>query len=72
MLILSDASLFLGPCNSSEVLEAMKRLPGRHCSVIGLRFNTINIDYRALATTSPLRRIIRITPCAVRADICKH
>lgn len=63
-------SLFLSICNGDRVAEAIIQTCSSTSSpVIALRFNSIRIDYGAIAAASISSRTIKTTPCAVRVDI---
>lgn len=61
--------LFLGICNSERAAEAIVQSSAGRSPVIGLRFNSIRVDYSTVATSSTGPRPIRLSPCAVRVDI---
>jgi len=61
--------LFLGICNSARVTEVMMQLSDDNLPIIGLRFNSIKVDYDAIAKLPALNRTIKFNACAVRVDI---
>ena len=61
--------LFLGVCNSERAAEAIVQSSVSRSPVIGLRFNSIRVDYSIAATSSAGPRSIKLAPCAVRVDI---
>ena len=63
------SSLFLGICNGDRVAEAIVQTCVSSSPVIGLRFNSIRIDYNAVTTLPVVSRTIKTSPCAVRVDI---
>lgn len=62
-------SLFLGICSSERAAEANVQLSIPGSPVIGLRFNSIRIDYTALSGASSSNRAVKLPQCAVRVDI---
>jgi len=69
LLFLIFSSLFLAICHSERAAEAIVQLSGPGAPVIGLRFNSIRVDYSASTTASALPRTVKVAPCAVRVDI---
>jgi hypothetical protein len=61
--------LFLGPCNSVQVTEVMKKSFDMGLRKVALRFNSIEIDYKTIAKMPVLGRKIQLNACAVRLDI---
>jgi hypothetical protein len=68
-LFLISYSLFLGICNSERAAEAIVQSSISGSPVIGLRFNSIRLDYNAIATNPATTRTIKLPQCAIRVDI---
>jgi len=68
-LFLISYSLFLGICNSERAAEAIAQSSITSSTVIGLRFNSIRLDYNSIATQPATNRSIKLPPCAIRVDI---
>jgi len=68
-LFLISYSLFLGICNSERAAEAIVQSSISGSPVIGLRFNSIRLDYNSIATQPATNRSIKLPPCAIRVDI---
>jgi hypothetical protein len=47
----------------------MKKSPNVNSSIFGLRFNSIEVDYRAIAMKPVSNRTIKPNQCAVRVNI---
>ena len=62
-------SLFLGICNSERAAEAIIQSHIAGSPFIGLRFNSIRIDYNSISTSSANTRTVKLPPCAIRVDI---
>lgn len=61
--------LFLGPCDSTKVDEIMKNSSEIGPPKVGLRFNTIEVNYADIANMPASGRTIKYHACAVRVDI---
>ncbi len=61
--------IFLGICDSALAAEAMKKSSDMNLPIVGLRFNSIKIDYNAISEISTLTKKINIDQCAIRVDI---
>ncbi|CAF3556939.1 unnamed protein product [Adineta steineri] len=61
--------LFLGICKSEQAAETMMNSTDNNSPIVGLRMNSIKVDYRAVAATPSSSRPIKVHTCAVRVDI---
>lgn len=62
-------SLFLGICNSDRAAECMINSSDHHAPIVGLRMNSIKIEYKSIASSPAANRSIKPYSCAVRVDI---
>jgi len=61
--------LFLGPCKSVRVAEVMTQSFDPNSPKVALRFNSIEVNYEAIANLSVFGRTIQLKTCAVRVGI---
>ncbi|CAF3304249.1 unnamed protein product [Rotaria sp. Silwood2] len=61
--------LCLGICNSARAAEIMRKLTDIDSPIVGIRLNSIKVDYKAIASTVSASKSIKATSCAVRVDI---
>ncbi|UJR22445.1 hypothetical protein I4U23_025505 [Adineta vaga] len=61
--------LFLGICNSDRAADFMIRSSDPDSPIVGLRMNSIKIDYKSIASSPAANRSIKPYSCAVRVDI---
>jgi len=67
--IIFSNSLCLGICSSERAAEVMINLSDENSPIVGLRMNSIKIDYDSIATSPASCRTIKQYNCAVRVDI---
>ncbi len=61
--------LYLGPCNSVRTAEIIEQSSDVNLPIVGLRSNSIKVDYKPNASVTASSKIMKLTPCAVRVII---
>ncbi|CAF1318521.1 unnamed protein product [Rotaria magnacalcarata] len=61
--------LCLGICDSERAADIMRKSTDVNSPIIGLRLNSIKVDYETNSSASATSKTVKIYPCAVRVDI---
>ncbi|CAF3567972.1 unnamed protein product, partial [Rotaria sp. Silwood1] len=61
--------LCLGICDSERAAEIMRKSTDINSPIVGIRLNSIKVDYKPMTSTTSMSKAIKLAPCAVRVDI---
>ncbi|CAF4878580.1 unnamed protein product, partial [Rotaria sp. Silwood1] len=61
--------LCLGICDSERAAEIMRKSTDINSPIVGIRLNSIKVDYKPMTSTASMSKAIKLAPCAVRVDI---
>ncbi|CAF0805019.1 unnamed protein product [Rotaria sordida] len=66
--------LCLGICDSERAAEIMRKSTDINSPIVGIRFNSIKVDYKPMAassstTTTTTSKTVKLPSCAIRVDI---
>ncbi|CAF3233159.1 unnamed protein product [Rotaria socialis] len=61
--------LCLGICDSERAADIMRKSADDNSPIIGLRLNSIKVDYKTNSSAAATSKTVKTSPCAVRVDI---